>query len=60
MEIRQAYTFDDVMLVPAASNILPGDTDTRTRITREIDLGIPLKLIRRGWSSSSFPFFQCC
>ncbi len=42
MEIRQALTFDDVMLVPAASNILPGGTDTRTRITREIELGIPL------------------
>src|ERR1051326_5892079 len=42
MEIRQALTFDDVMLVPAASNIMPGETDTRTRITREIGLGIPL------------------
>ena len=42
MDIRQAYTFDDVMLVPAASSILPGDTDTKTRITREIELGIPL------------------
>ncbi len=42
MDIRQALTFDDVMLVPAASSILPGDTDTRTRITREIELGIPL------------------
>ncbi|HTT81131.1 MAG TPA: IMP dehydrogenase, partial [Stellaceae bacterium] len=42
MEIRQALTFDDVMLVPAASGILPGETDTRTRITREIELGIPL------------------
>jgi IMP dehydrogenase len=42
MEIRQAYTFDDVMLVPAASSILPGDTDTKARITREIELGIPL------------------
>jgi IMP dehydrogenase len=30
------------MLVPAASSILPGDTDTKTRITREIELGIPL------------------
>ena len=44
MEIRQALTFDDVMLVPAASSILPGETDTRTRITREIELGIPLDL----------------
>jgi IMP dehydrogenase len=42
MEIRQALTFDDVMLVPAASSILPRDTDTKTRITREIELGIPL------------------
>ena len=42
MEIRQALTFDDVMLVPAASGVLPGDTDTRTRLTREIELGIPL------------------
>jgi IMP dehydrogenase len=42
MEIRQALTFDDVMLIPAASSILPGDTDTKTRITREIELGIPL------------------
>src|ERR1700747_3103484 len=42
MEIRQALTFDDVMLVPAASGILPLDTDTSTRLTREISLGIPL------------------
>src|SRR5580658_9913550 len=42
MEFRQALTFDDVMLVPASSSVLPGETDTRTRITREIELGIPL------------------
>ena len=42
MDIRQALTFDDVMLVPAASAIMPGETDTRTRLTREIELGIPL------------------
>src|ERR1700749_1929829 len=42
MEIRQALTFDDVMLVPAASATMPGETDTRTRLTREIELGIPL------------------
>src|SRR3979490_3551956 len=42
MEIPQALTFDDVMLVPAASSVLPGDTDTRTRITRETEPGIPL------------------
>src|SRR5712671_6886474 len=42
MEIRQALTFDDVMLVPAASGIMPGETVTRTQLTREIELGIPL------------------
>src|ERR1700704_2599590 len=42
MEIPQALTFDDVMLVPAASSVLPAETDTHTRITREIELGIPL------------------
>jgi IMP dehydrogenase len=42
MEIRQAFTFDDVLLVPAASAVLPTETDTRTRLTREIELGIPL------------------
>jgi len=31
-----------VMLVPAASEIMPAETDTRTRLTREIELGIPL------------------
>jgi IMP dehydrogenase len=42
MEIRQALTFDDVLLVPAASAVLPTETDTRTRLTREVSLGIPI------------------
>ncbi|MEO0401119.1 MAG: IMP dehydrogenase [Pseudomonadota bacterium] len=42
MEIREALTFDDVLLVPAASSVLPGTADTRTRVTRAIDLNIPL------------------
>ncbi len=37
-----ALTFDDVLLKPAASDILPKDADTRTWLTREIELGIPL------------------
>lgn len=40
--IREALTFDDVLLVPGASEVLPADTDTRTRLTREIELNIPL------------------
>ncbi len=42
MEIREALTFDDVLLEPAASSVLPAQTDTRTRLTRSIELGIPL------------------
>jgi IMP dehydrogenase len=42
MEIRDALTFDDVLLQPAASNVLPAQVDTRTHLTRTIELGIPL------------------
>jgi IMP dehydrogenase len=42
MEIREALTFDDVLLVPAASSVLPSTADTRTRVTREIRMNIPL------------------
>ena len=42
MDILEALTFDDVLLVPAASAVLPADADTRTRITRSINLGIPI------------------
>ena len=41
-EIREALTFDDVLLVPAASEVLPGQVDTRSRLTKTIELGIPL------------------
>ena len=42
MQIREALTFDDVLLVPARSSVLPSDVDTRTRVTKEITLNIPL------------------
>jgi IMP dehydrogenase len=42
LEIREALTFDDVLLQPAASEVLPGDVDTSTRVTRTIKLNIPL------------------
>ncbi|HEY0106769.1 MAG TPA: IMP dehydrogenase [Rhizomicrobium sp.] len=42
MTIREALTFDDVLLVPAASDVLPAQVDTRTRLTRSVELGIPL------------------
>ncbi|MDE4132183.1 IMP dehydrogenase [Phaeobacter sp. QD34_3] len=42
MQIREALTFDDVLLVPGASEVLPSTADTRTRVTRSISLNIPL------------------
>lgn len=42
MQIREALTFDDVLLEPGASAVLPGDVQTRTRVTRNIELGIPI------------------
>src|ERR1043165_3354876 len=40
--IDEALAFDDVLLVPAYSQVLPSATDTRTRLTRTIPLNIPL------------------
>ncbi len=42
MQIREAFTFDDVLLVPAASSVLPSDADTATWVTKVIRLNIPL------------------
>jgi IMP dehydrogenase len=41
-QFPEALTFDDVLLVPAASSVLPSEVDTGTRLTRSITLGIPL------------------
>ena len=42
MEIREALTFDDVLLVPAASSVLPSDADTSTFVTKSVRMNIPL------------------
>ncbi|MFN9091146.1 MAG: IMP dehydrogenase, partial [Alphaproteobacteria bacterium] len=42
MPIAEAYAFDDVLLVPAYSTVLPAQTVTNTRLTKEIRLNIPL------------------
>src|SRR5687768_7450543 len=39
---REALTFDDVLLQPGLSDVLPSEVDIRTRITREISLNIPI------------------
>src|SRR6476661_3600747 len=41
-EIIEGLTFDDVLLIPAYSEILPSEADTRTKFSRNIDLNIPL------------------
>jgi IMP dehydrogenase len=42
MDIRLGLTFDDVLLTPAASAVLPSEADTRTQLTRGIALSIPI------------------
>ena len=42
IRIRQAITFDDVLLEPGPSEVIPGDVDIRTRLTREISLNVPI------------------
>ncbi|WP_334164086.1 IMP dehydrogenase [Phenylobacterium sp.] len=42
MEIREGLTFDDVLLEPGASEVMPTQVDVATRFTREIKLNIPL------------------
>ncbi|TQS72712.1 IMP dehydrogenase [Rhodobacteraceae bacterium] len=42
MQIREALTFDDVLLVPAASSVLPSTADVSTWVTKKIRLNIPL------------------
>ncbi|WP_313576372.1 IMP dehydrogenase, partial [Brevundimonas sp.] len=42
MEIREGLTFDDVLLEPGPSEVMPADVDVSTQLTREIKLNIPL------------------
>jgi IMP dehydrogenase len=41
-KLRECLTFDDVLLVPAYSEVLPGEVDVKTRLTKRITLNIPL------------------
>ncbi len=41
-ELREAFTFDDVLLKPGLSEILPSEADVRSRVTRAIPLNIPV------------------
>ncbi|MEJ2726778.1 MAG: IMP dehydrogenase, partial [Deltaproteobacteria bacterium] len=41
-DLQEGYTFDDLILVPGKSAVLPGDVDVRTRLSRNIQLNIPI------------------
>ncbi|MFH1082561.1 MAG: IMP dehydrogenase, partial [Pseudomonadota bacterium] len=41
-DIRFGYTFDDFLLIPARSSVLPGQVDVKTRLSRNINLSIPI------------------
>lgn len=45
----EGLTFDDVLLVPAYSEVLPREVDVRTRFSRNIKLNIPHRLRRDGY-----------
>lgn len=40
--LKQAYTFDDVLLVPNKSDVLPREVSLKTQLTKKIELNIPL------------------
>ena len=40
--VGEGITFDDLLLIPGRSSVLPRDVDTSTRLTRNIRLNIPL------------------
>jgi len=41
-DVREGLTFDDVLLVPAASDVLPRDTDVSTQLSRRVRLNVPI------------------
>ena len=47
--VKTGLTFDDVLLIPAESNVLPADVDLHTRLTKKVTLNIPV------WTQSPSP-----
>ena len=41
-DIRYGYTFDDLVLVPGSSHVLPGQVDVKTKLSRNLDLNVPI------------------
>ena len=42
LDMKDGYTFDDVILVPARSTVLPNEVDVKTKLTREITMNVPI------------------
>ena len=40
--VKEGLTFDDVLLIPAESNVLPSDIDLHTQLTKKVRLNIPV------------------
>src|ERR1700743_2380578 len=51
--IPEGLTFDDVLLVPARSEVLPAEAETKTRLTRQIPLNIPIVSAAMGTVTES-------
>ena len=47
-EVRLGLTFDDVILIPAKSEVLPSETNTETKVSRHIAIHIPIVEFRHG------------
>ena len=47
--VQKAFTFDDVLLVPAHSMVLPKEVSLKVRLTREIELNMPLISAAMDW-----------
>ena len=58
-DTEHAFTFDDLLLVPSASSVLPSDVDLATHLTSTVALNIPLVIPQRGHDGSRFnPYYE--
>lgn len=46
---KEGFTFDDVLLVPRKSEVLPKEVDVSTRLSKHVKLNIPLISLRYGY-----------
>ena len=48
---KDALTFDDVLMLPGHSDIMPGNTDLRTRVTNKLSLNLPIISFSYGYGN---------